>query len=222
MKMKPILFNTDMVRAILDGRKVTTRRLVKGDLQQLYPGRCALGAGMFSKETRKRVIAAPFNVNDILYVREAFCPNYFDSSVAEIRYGDMRGNRNAYKADYTCTPFELTPKPKWKPSIHMPKEAARVFLRVKDVRVERLQDMPHDGPKKEGIHYDKCPDGFTWRPHTNIHNCYISPMGAMKALWDSTVKKSDIDLYGWDANPYVWVITFERIDKEVAYADRTN
>lgn len=232
--LKPILFNTEMVRAILDGRKTETRRVIKpqpkmrlcyvfagdGKLRWNYPsegtwefwGEEFKRPESFTEDDAGKLWTPPCHTDDILYIRETWS-----------KLSGQETERFVYKATDSY-PFgeKYIAKFKWHPSIHMPKEAARIFLKVTDVRVERLQDMPHDAALKEGIHFCECPDGYTWRPHTNIHNCYISPMGAMKALWDSTVKKSDIDLYGWDANPYVWVITFERIDKEVAYADRTN
>ena len=83
----------------------------------------------------------------------------------------------------------------WAPSIHMPKEAARIWLKVTDVRVERLQDMTDDDAEAEG-----CFD-------------YTSTALGFPDVWDSTIKKSDIDRYGWNANPYVFVIEFSKIDK---------
>ena len=98
---------------------------------------------------------------------------------------------------------------KWHPSIHMPKEAARIFLKVTDVRVERLQDMSEVDTAKEGIRTDI-------QTHRLDDPGFIENVGGVelfKQLWDSTIKKEDIDLYGWDANPYVWVIEFERCEK---------
>lgn len=197
-RVLPVLFNTDMVRAILDGRKTVTRRLIKHDVD-------AILNSPYHKEHHevedKQIISKlcmpPYQPGDILYIRETWCrnPNY----------------KEYY---YKTRPSGIPPYGlKWKPSIHMPKEAARIWLKVKDVRVERLQDIPHDGALKEGIHFCECPDGFTWKPETDMHNCYITPMGAMQALWNSTIKKSDIDRYGWDANLWVWVIEFERCEK---------
>ena len=95
----------------------------------------------------------------------------------------------------------------------MPKEAARIWLKVTNVRVERLQEITDEQAKREGIQYDECPTGFTWKQETDMHNCYTTPIGAMQALWNSTIKKSDLDGYGWDANPWVWTIEFERCEK---------
>lgn len=163
-RVLPILFNTDMVRAILDGRKTVTRRIMKSKL--------------------------PYRPGDILYVRETW---------------SEWGGRYVYKA--WNEPF---PQPressvmKWSPSIHMPKKAARIWLKVTDVRVEQLQDITDKEAEREGaqpqnpFHYDvnKWPN----KEH-------------FKEIWNSTIKKSDLDYYGWDANPWVWVIEFERCEK---------
>lgn len=94
----------------------------------------------------------------------------------------------------------------WKPSIHMPKEAARIWLKVTDVRVERLQEITRLSVQKEGIEVDpkECAGKFDF-----ITELFL----LFQELWDSTIKKSDLDSYGWDANPYVWVIEFERCEK---------
>ena len=88
----------------------------------------------------------------------------------------------------------------WKPSIHMPKEAARIWLKVTDVRVERLQEMDKTDALKEGIDPRLC---------INLSHALTK----FKKIWDSTIKKSDLDIYGWKANPWVWVIEFERCEK---------
>ncbi len=182
MAIKPILFNTEMVQAILDGRKSCTRRLVKPQPTAHYGAQC---------------IKPPYQPGDILYVRETWkkAPNgyyYYES-----------WQRNDI-ADVT----------KWKPSIHMPKKAARIWLKVTDVRVERLQEITEDGAKAEGIN-DEWACSW-WRP------TYYDPDSGRYPryrdtfafdLWDSTIKKSDIDRYGWNANPWVWVIEFERCEK---------
>lgn len=84
----------------------------------------------------------------------------------------------------------------WRPSIHMPKSAARIFLKVKGVRVEKLQGLDYQGALGEGI---VGYDGWTSK---------------FKELWDSTLKKEQLGLYGWNSNPWVWVIEFERIDSQ--------
>lgn len=204
MAIKPILFNTKMVRAILDGRKDATRRIVKGfipdDAVWGYTAFTPKGyiscRGTFADGYGEKFFKLPCESGDILYVRETWkkAPNGY------YYYEDWQRN-------------DIADVTKWKPSIHMPKEAARIWLKVTDVRVERLQEITDEQAKREGIQYDECPTGFTWKQETDMHNCYTTPIGAMQALWNSTIRKSDIDRYGWDANPWVWAIEFERCEK---------
>ena len=84
----------------------------------------------------------------------------------------------------------------------MPKEATRIFLKVTNVRVERLQDITCSGMEKEGI-IPRTVTGGQWQQWQNDY---------MKPVWDSTIKKSDLAAYGWDANPWVWVSEFERLE----------
>lgn len=205
MTINPILFNTEMVRAILDGRKGATRRIVKGFIPDdavwgytAFTHKVYISCrGTFADGDGEKFFKLPCEPGDILYVRETWkkAPNGY------YYYEDWQRNDIA----------DIT---KWKPSIHMPKEAARIWLKVTNVRVERLQEITDEQAKREGIQYDECPTGFTWKQETDMHNCYTTPIGAMQALWNSTIKKSDIDRYGWDANPWVWVIEFERCEKQ--------
>lgn len=130
---------------------------------------------------------APYQPGDTLYVRETWNTNPLHD------YGN-ESNEYVYKADYDGHAGEFG----WRPSIHMPKEVARIFLKVMDVRVERLQDMDKMDAVKEGIDPRCC---------VNLAHALTK----FKKLWDSTIKKSDHDLYSWEANPWVWVIEFERI-----------
>ena len=204
MSIKPILFNTEMVRAILDWRKDATRRIVKGfipdDAVWGYTAFTPKGyiscRGTFADGVWREIFKLPCEPGDILYVRET----WKEAPKGYYYYEDWQRN-------------DIADVTKWKPSIHMPKEAARIWLKVMNVRVERLQEMTDEQAKREGIQYDECPTGFTWKQETDMHNCYTTPIGAMQALWNSTIKKSDIDRYGWDANPWVWVIEFERCEK---------
>lgn len=118
----------------------------------------------------------------------------------------MRGNRNAYKADYHKEVVgDVVPEPKWKPSIYMPKEAARIFLKVTDVRAERLHEIDDEGAKAEGSNFKNGKNvGFEEKMKR-------SAVDRFAEIWDSTIKKSDLDRYGWEANPWVWVIEFERV-----------
>ena len=189
MRERPILFNTEMVRAILEGRKTCTRRVLKQPFE-VHPN------GYITKPRGNERLCPyipPYQPGDILYVRETWCKG---------SYGNEK-EKYYYKADnnnFFCT---------WHPSIHMPKEAARIFLKVTDVRVERLQEITMDDCHREGINIatSSVTDGET------LNRNHDFSLEKFEALWDSTVKKSDLDTYGWDANPYVWVIEFERCEK---------
>ena len=200
MRELPILFNTEMVRAILDDRKTCTRRVIKDAVKEnqeinkngkgefeLYDitSRCGIPKG--------KIYNPPYQPGDILYVRETWhkytkrVGNGESCHLAEF-YG--------YKASIANSEDANEP---WKPSIHMPKEAARIWLKVTDVRVERLQEMDKTDALKEGIDPRLC---------INLSHALTK----FKKIWDSTIKKSDLDIYGWKANPWVWVIEFERCE----------
>nr|DAJ92489.1 MAG TPA: ASCH domain protein [Caudoviricetes sp.] len=222
MSMKPILFNTEMVRAILDGRKSCTRRVIK---PQPY-GKCTYPLGFVTDSTEKKEVgcfgfgideyggsiqyAKPsYQPGDILYVRETWCALPVNEA------GHMRGHSvYYYKADRDLRPEGW--RGNWHPSIHMPKEAARIWLKVTDVRVERLHDITYNGALREGSEGIRCD-----HVALGVHGCtdcmntgWIEPPQVeFMQIWDSTIKKPDLDQYGWDANPWVWVIEFERCDK---------
>ena len=224
--IRPILFNTQMVKAILDGRKTQTRRVVKGieylnvyraepadeTLAQwdFYYGGCIADGGLLDAVKR---INAPYAAGDVLWVREKFAQRVFHNHRGSMPFfavyeapeeagGTMTIN-NVYGSENEPVP--------WTPSIHMPKEAARIFLRVKNVRVERLQDCG-DGwcldIEKEGVTSPHDPILYV-----NDDEFHEALRGEMKKLWDSTTNLTERDRYGWDANPWVWVIEFERCDK---------
>lgn len=204
MAIKPILFNTEMVRAILDGRKSCTRRVVKPQPTAHYGAQC---------------IKPPYQPGDILYVRETWkcwrAHRY--EATADIMFkadGDGVQLQFANGSTDSIDRFDydkfvnkwFSHNGEWKPSIFMPKEAARIRLKVTNVRVERLQQITEVGIRKEGIEVDpkECVGKFD----------FISELFFLfQRLWDSTIKKSDLDRYGWDANPWVWVIEFERCEK---------
>lgn len=206
--MKPILFNTEMVRAILDGRKNCTRRIVKPQqLVGLFPDKCKNGVPEeFLKE--KKFMFKPYcNMTDIELINTAYKAPYQRGDILYVRETWCKGlERYIYRADYSDTEkFYRDGKEiemKWHPSLHMPKDAARIFLRVTNVRVERLQEITTNQIEQEGVE--------TEYPHVLNGE---EKKYAFQNLWNSTIKKSDLDCYGWDANPWVWVIEFERCDK---------
>lgn len=217
MAIKPILFNTEMVRANLEGRKSCTRRLVNPrQFSGMLLGRCKNATpdeflknkrmmfkpycDMTDAELIMTAYKAPYQPGDILYVRETWCD---DRQFTH----DSTPGRYFYKASESEN-F------KWKPSIHMPKEAARIWLKVNAVRVERLHEITEDGAKAEGINEEWARSWWHptyYDPDSGGYPRYRDTFAL--DLWNSTIKKSDIDRYGWDANPWVWVIEFERCEK---------
>lgn len=197
--MKQILFNTDMVHAILAGRKTVTRRVAfpEKDLREFprkeYPdgwwfrGRAYRNWDSALRESQGVMNRCKYRPGDILYVREAFQQNY-DGSYS-------------YRAGHK---FEKCGG--WLPSIHMPREAARIFLRVTDVWVERLQDITEEQTQKEGAKMEY--------PSLRNRMIPVTAKGKFSEIWNSTIKPADLAIYGWDANPWVWVIEFERIKIE--------
>ena len=195
MPIKPILFNTDMVRAILDGRKSCTRRICKDANEYTVPDMEFYNAdkrtyavhNFADKEQMEQLSTAertcPICTGDILYVRET----WKEAPKGYYYYEDWQKDDIAHVT-------------KWKPSIHMPKEAARIWLKVTNVRVERLQEITEVQAQAEGCNSGLLTGACTAR-------------GQFEDLWNSTVKKSDLDRYGWDASPWVWVIEFERCEK---------
>lgn len=200
--VKPILFNTEMVRAILDGRKTCTRRICKDANEHTVPDMDFYNAdrrtyavhNFADKEHTEQLSTAertcPICTGDILYVRETWCD---DRQFTH----DSTPGRYFYKASENGD-F------KWKPSIHMPEEAARIWLKVTDVRVERLQEINGDDALAEGV------DKYI---HANGTLNEDQTITSFIGIWNSTIKKSDLAQYGWDANPYVWVIEFEKCEK---------
>ncbi len=229
MRILPILFNTDMVRALMEERKTMTRRVIKGaDTGWMFRGLDRDPAvfrvradGEAQPKTVKGLYATfeadpgvwfpmykvPYEPGDILYVRETWAVH--PCSESEWLTPDTQCKCNKIKAGTGCyifatdglngiTPCGVSVAPhKWRPSIHMPKEAARIFLRVTGVRVERLQEITEDGAVAEGI----APKGGNFA------------LDDFESLWDTTIKPADRDKYGWIANPWVWVIEFERAEK---------
>lgn len=205
MAVKPILFNTEMVQAILDGRKTCTRRVIKPQPDEKH----TYTLGFVTDSTEKKEVGCfgfaaneyggsiqyvkpPYRYapGDILYVRETWCDD------RQFTHASTPG-RYFYKASESGN-F------KWKPSIHMSKEAARIWLKVTNVRVERLQEIAAESALAEGA------DKYI---HTNGELDENMTITSFIGIWNNTIKKSDLDRYGWNANPYVWVIEFERCEE---------
>lgn len=200
MAIKPILFNTEMVREILDGRKTCTRRIVKDGIPDdamwgysaFTPKGYITCRGVYADGYGEGFYKLPYKPGDIMYVRETWGKGYEDGTYI-------------YRADDKLADlptFKKSSRMIYNPPINMPKEAARIWLKVTDVRVERLQDITSEQIYREGTEVE---EPFVLNGEEKRY--------AFSVLWNSTVKKSDLDRYGWAANPWVWVIQFERCGK---------
>lgn len=207
MAIKPILFNTEMVRAILDGRKTCTRRLPRKQIEEKYieydewVQAVAVPGCTYLREKEFYTQYPPYQPGDLLYVRETW--HRYTKRVGEggkchleERYGYKASIKNSEDADEP-----------WRPSIHMPKEAARIWLKVTDVRVERLRDITEDGAKDEGAN---------WKNGQNVgweEKMRRTATERFAENWDSTIKESELKEYGWPANPWVAAVEFEQCER---------
>lgn len=249
MKTKPILFSTQMVKAILEGRKTQTRRIIKPQpSKQLFDA----NMGYWSEEPKnlkQPYLKAKYQVGDILWVRETWKVgswNDFDEKVAfdYKAYPDLKNTPWVYYNDYDrflellskclCELDGLGIEPivdednemfyykweagqspfKWKPSIHMPREAARIFLKVTGVRVERLQDISEEDAIAEGIERiaDYGTTGYKLYTQPDAAFSDIDAKWSFESLWHSINGEES-----WNENPFVWVYDFERIEKPLKF-----
>ena len=200
-KEKPIIFSTLMVKAILEGRKTQTRRVMN---PQPWSGQSVVA----HKQAKQK-----YHVGDILWVRETWG---YDSAINEIKY--------CYKADGGYYPGgEHYTGGHWHPSIHMPRKAARIFLEVTNVRVERLQDISIEDCIKEGVILKSqvddmgfYKDGYHAGTHYKTWDEVLlgekekAPKHFFKGLWNTLNAKRG---YSWENNPWVWVIELKRVKK---------
>ena len=181
MRERPILFNGPMVRAILEGRKTMTRRVIKPrpvSQPMLCPTVTNNGQLSWVSQTSagSQIQICPYGEpGDHLWVRETWAHDQVSQGIA-----------------YRATD-QLPDGGHWSPSIHMPRRASRIFLEVTSVRVERVQDITHKDALREGVSWSKQ-DG--------------SPIDRFRLLWNSINAERGC---GWDANPWVWVISFKRV-----------
>jgi hypothetical protein len=214
MKERPIIFSKEMVKAILEGRKTQTRRVVK---LKPHPTGHSWGAPYYSRTwwkwlfiggwglaAKQQGIKCPYGqVGDRLWVRETWAtekrldwtlPNYLGNA------GDVA---LWYKSEWWAqTSPLLLERGKWRPSIHMPRWASRILLEITEVRVERVQDIAWFDIPKEGIQDDTWSIGqgrFVKKTPERL-------LSDFKHLWDSINARRG---YSWDTNPWVWVISFK-------------
>jgi len=213
MRERPIIFNADMVRAVLDGRKSQSRRIMRvqpdsagfesrfiiDSTKRSEIGKwCWAEPGVFVNPLRSALFSCPFGeIGDRLWVRETFRVHSRATDVATLVY--KASEQQSWTQQTHRVPIEKCHKPavvdKWTPSIHMPRWASRITLEITGVRVERLQDISHSDAKSEGCWYGRGggePD-FA-----------VNPSGHFPTLWASIYGEEN-----WQANPWVWVIEFK-------------
>ena len=227
MSVKSIRFTADEVRATLDGRKTTKRLVVKpANVKKAAGEGYRQGHGLWidlsadngDREGHIKDYSvsplwvtlgwyvnrySPYRPGDILWVREKFACDGYDENGERYVYGtDVDECGRVVWGDINKGEWTPASDYHWRPSIHMPREAARIWLRVTDVRVERLWEIDVDGIRAEGL-TSAC---------VHVGDMEIA-MQEFALLWDSTIKHADLDRYGWAASPWVWVIAFERCEK---------
>ena len=218
---KPILFNTEMVKAILEGRKTQTRRLIRpqpeGQLSYIFggshPGKWTYMSRSVAKawdvdesvihEEEGKFWTPPCHGDDVLYVRETWCrlfyvdPDGYTHYDQEMYYYAADGIPDICLCDGDGR-VEEDQRIRWKPSIHMPRNAARIFLKVKQVRVERLKDITEEDAAAEGC---------------QAHSIFETARDYFAALWNTTQGVAGKNVpENWAQNPWVWVIDFERVE----------
>ena len=200
MKVLPILFNADMVRAILDGQKTQTRRpipVLPKENQSVH--HVAKDKYCFATDHANGYVSGvseyfrkPYEVGDYLWVRETYRPIFGQTSeLISVDYKADPPEKLERLGDVVGTPV------KWRPSIHMPRSASRITLEITNVRVERLQDITEEDAIAEGCDYSRSEAAISvgW---------YERPRRAFRRTWEQIYGKES-----WDSNPLVWVIDFE-------------
>lgn len=225
--MKPILFSGPMVRAILDGQKTQTRRLCKQAVDHgetahaVCPAResgyiawfsqqpsPAEEIAAFTKQQYQHGFKSPYSPGDMLWVRETWQPN--PEAGSSFDGAKIPSDAVCYRADLSVE--DARESGTWKPSIFMPKLAARLFLRVTDVRVQRLQEISEADVVAEGVAMtDEYLEYIEWVANVagGVPHTTVSPREFFGDLWDRLYKKRA----PWESNPWVWVYTFERVEK---------
>jgi hypothetical protein len=214
MKQRPILFSTEMVNALLSGRKTQTRRVVK--FKDHLPGielnflPSAYPHFQFQSGNRHWQTECPYGKKgDVLWVRES-CLWVMRDHAHDLLEGSRDRNKWVYKASQGEDWIKYAKEKygyKWKPSIHMPKEASRIWLRITNVRVERLHYISNEDAAREGI--ERMHRLHWWRNYLNKPlPGTSSPIESFKSLWQSIN-----GIGSWKQNPWVWVVEFERIEK---------
>ena len=209
-----------MVRAILAGRKTVTRRIVEQDTKSILSSSCRKeNADIPDSQFISKLCLPRYEVNDILYVRETWDVHDLNEGAFCMMIKYKADGATELQVKFTPSRYDIFRKfyykDGWKPSRFMPKEAARFFLRVTGVRVEQLKKISCEESVKEGAvkkpHYVRYGGEKCLAEHARYRKDFAD-------LWNSTIKKQDINRYGWESNPWVWVYEFERCDRPDEWA----
>lgn len=232
MAEKGILFNTEMIRAIIDGRKTQTRRPIRPQpMGRLCYSMAGSNAGKWgymteicrkawgysgddilqdpTKEDLEKRWTPPCHTDDLLYVRETW---FYESHMEDLTAGEpdlpsgRYKHRYVYYADQPDYPVNFgAGATGWRPSIHMPKEAARIWLKVTNVSIQRLKEITDEDAIAEGFEADE-----TFKAHERFAMTWNSVYGFTKAVngWRMSSPEN------WGSNPLVWVISFKQIERE--------
>ncbi|MGI4674891.1 hypothetical protein ACR2YN_06920 [Klebsiella pneumoniae] len=238
MTERGMIFNAEMVRAILDGRKTQTRRIMKAQPESNQLGLLLITdstkhsdigkyhwaeSNATGNHVRSKLFSCPFGaVGDRIWVRETFC------TVDDTQYGGEKW------VDYRATPRYEASHPagwdsapndaealKWRPSIHMPRWASRILLEITDVRVERLNAISEEDAQSEGVHTEVWDQTVVARNYAAIDEFFqfwsedMPHYVEMNQLYRSSFRSLWESIYGaenWLANPWVWVIEFKRVE----------
>ena len=232
MKERPILFSAPMVRALLDGRKTQTRRIVKPQPKVIHAlhGDASLTTERIFRSGDQRIHCPFGQAGDFLWVRETWAHYHTINHVRRIdarAFDEVSDGLAGYRADGHDTiedfrrhvrlmsecdleAVEINGN-RWRPSIHMPRWASRITLEVTGVRVERLQEISEDDAKAEGVEPWVIGDG--WREYglpPSVEAAGTHPLRSARdsfaSLWESINGPGS-----WKANPWVWVIEFRRV-----------
>lgn len=224
--MKPILFSTEMVQAILEGRKTVTRQVINpqperahmvldcNENERAFEFMCGSYKNGIIRDWSE-MVKAPYWPGDVLWVREQFYVDYLSNipGTGRVRYEDGTYMDITFDVARYGLMRRIQLRPGLVPATSMPREAARIFIRVADIHPERLNTMILEDVEKEGLELLddnilnlSCMSDELWNRWINT--------------WNSTIKPADLSTYGWDANPWVWVIQFERISEGEAKGER--
>lgn len=224
---KPILFNTEMVNANLEGRKTQTRRIIKPQptyfpVIQTMENHESYLKKYLNEGLKNGAIKAKYQIGDILWVRETF--EYFAvnwnphdniNKTSQVTFNYKATNREAFNevdcySKFAYKAFNYVENYiGWKPSLFMPKEACRIFLKVTNVRCERLQDISEEDAIAEGVEPGNPAIAICYKHYLKASTFLLFAKQSFKTLWDSINAKK----YPWESNPWVWVYDFERIEK---------